>query len=439
MITNRKGNTMKILIKGGRVIDPANNIDKVTDIFIDKGVISEVGEDIDLEGIDMEVIEAGGKIVTPGLVDMHCHLRDPGQEYKEDIETGTKSAAMGGITSIACMPNTKPVIDCEPIVSYIKNKAKEVGYVNVYPIGSISKGLLGKELSEIGELKFAGAVAISDDGRPVVESGLMRRAMEYADMFDMTVISHCEDLGLADGGCMNEGFMSTYLGLKGITRASEEVMVSRDILIAEATGTAIHIAHVSTRGSVELVRQAKKRGVRVTCETCPHYFTLTEKACDGFNTNAKMNPPLRTDDDVEAIKEGLKDGTIDCIVTDHAPHHIDEKNCEFALAYNGIVGFETSLGLGLKYLVEPGVLTINELIEKMSVNPARILGLNKGNLSVNNAADVIIFDPSKDWTVDISKFESKSKNSPYDGYVLCGKPEYVIVNGDIVVNQGVLL
>lgn len=431
---------MKILIKGGRVIDPENNIDKVTDIFIDKGVIEEIGDDLELEGIiDMEVIDAAGKIVSPGLVDMHCHLRDPGQEYKEDIETGTRSAAMGGITSVACMPNTSPVIDNEAVVTYVKTKAEKVGYVNVYPIGAISKGLEGKELAEIGELKFAGAVAISDDGRPVVSSGLMRRAMEYADMFDMTVISHCEDISLADGGHMNEGFMSTYLGLRGITRAAEEVMVSRDILIAEATGTAIHIAHVSTRGSVELVRQAKKRGVRVTCETCPHYFTLTENVVEGFNTNAKMNPPLRTSDDVEAIKEGLKDGTIDCIVTDHAPHHIDEKNCEFALALNGIVGFETSLGLGIQYLVKTGVLTINELIRKMSVNPSSILGLNKGNLKINNTADIIIFDPDKEWTVDVSKLYSKSKNSPYDGYKLAGKPEYVIVNGEMVVNQGVLL
>ena len=428
---------MKILIKGGRVVDPKNDFDKVADVLVDNGVISEIGENINADG-DVTVIDAEGKIVSPGLVDMHSHLRDPGQEYKEDIESGTRSAAMGGITSIAYMPNTKPVTDSEPIVTYIKTKAKEVGHVNVYPIGSISKGLEGKELAEIGELKNAGAVAISDDGRPVVESGLMRRALEYAKMFDIAVISHCEDLGLADGGQMNEGFMATYLGLKGITRAAEEVMVSRDILIAEATHTAIHIAHVSTRGSVELVRQAKKRGVNVTCETCPHYFILTENAVDGFNTNAKMNPPLRTSDDVEAIKEGLKDGTIDCIVTDHAPHHIDEKNCEFALALNGIVGFETSLGLGLQYLVKSGVLTLNELIEKMAVNPSRILRINKGSLSIDADADITIFDPSKEWTVDISKFQSKSKNSPFDGFTLCGKPEYVIVGGKIVVNNGEL-
>lgn len=430
---------MKILIKNGHVVDPVNNIDKVTDIFIDKGVIAEVGADSELEGLEMEVIDASGKIVSPGLVDMHVHLRDPGLEYKEDIETGTKSAAFGGVTSVACMPNTKPVVDNEALVTYIKSKAKDTGYVNVYPIGAISKGLQGKELAEIGEMKFAGAVAISDDGRPVVDSGLMRRAMEYADMFDMTVISHCEDLGLANDGYMNEGPTATAMGLRGISRASEEVMVSRDILIAEATGTAIHIAHVSTRGSVELVRQAKKRGVRVTCETCPHYFTLTEKAVEGFNTNAKMNPPLRTDDDVEAIKEGLADGTIDCIVTDHAPHHIDEKQCEFALAYNGIIGLETSLGLSLKYLVKTGVLTITELIEKMSVNPSKILGISKGSLAEGKIADVIIFDPEKEWTVDINKLHSKSKNSPYDGWTLCGKPEYVIVNGEIVINQGILL
>ena len=430
---------MKILIKGGRVIDPKSNFDDVVDIYIENGVIADMERELELEGLGIEEIDAGGMIVAPGLVDMHCHLRDPGQEYKEDIESGTKSAAMGGFTSVACMPNTSPVIDNAQIIEYIKSKAAQVGAVNVYPIGAISKGLKGEELAEIGEMKFAGAVGISDDGRPVTSSGLMRRAMEYAEMFDIAVISHCEDMGLVNDGSMNEGFMSTYLGLKGINRAAEEVMVARDIIIAESTNTAVHIAHVSTRGSVELVRQAKKRGVRVTCETCPHYFTLTEKACEGFNTNAKMNPPLRTEDDVEAIKEGLADGTIDAIATDHAPHHIDEKNCEFARAMNGIVGFETALGLAITYLVKPGVLTIQELLRKMSVNPADILGLNKGNLGVGRCADIVIFNPEERYTVHTAELHSKSKNSPYDGWELYGKPQYTIVNGSIVVNQGVLL
>lgn len=430
---------MKLLIKNGRVIDPQNGIDKVTDIFIENGIITEIGDDLELDGIEMEVIDASNKIVAPGLVDMHCHLRDPGQEYKEDIESGSKSAVMGGFTSIACMPNTKPVIDNAAIVEYILKKGDEAGYANVYPIGAITKGLKGEELAEIGELKFAGVVAVSDDGKPVQKANIMRHALEYAKMFDVTVISHCEEMQLVEGGVMNEGFMSTYLGLRGITRAAEEVMVSRDILIAEATDTSVHIAHVSTKGSVDLVRQAKKRGVSVTCETCPHYFTLTEKAVDGFNTNAKMNPPLRTDDDVEAIKKGLADGTIDVIATDHAPHHIDEKNCEFDLALNGIIGFETALGLAITHLVKPGIITMNELIKKMSLNPSNILGLNKGSLSVNKSADIVIFDPEKEYTVEVDKFYSKSKNSPYNSWNLFGKPEYVIVNGKIKVNQSILV
>lgn len=362
-------------------------------------------------------------------------MREPGQEYKEDIESGTRAAAVGGVTSVACMPNTDPVADNESVISYIKTKAKEAGYANVYPIGAISKGLKGKELAEIGMMRFAGAVAVSDDGHPVEDSGLMQRALIYADMFDIPVISHCEELSIAGEGTMNEGDVATELGLKGISRAAEEVMVARDIIVAEAEHKRIHIAHVSTRGSVELVRQAKKRGVRVTCETCPHYFSLTEEAVRGYDTNAKMNPPLRTADDVEAIKEGLKDGTIDCIVTDHAPHHIDEKNLEFALAKNGIVGLETSLGLGIKNLVKTGVLTMSKLIEKMSFNPSKILGINKGTLGEGKSADIIIFDPDREWTVDARSLQSKSKNTPFDGEVLYGKPEYVILGGEIKVNQ----
>ncbi len=429
---------MKILIKGGRVVDPYNNIDEVTDVFIDKGVVSEIGVDPELDGLEMEVIDATGKIVAPGLVDMHCHLRDPGFEYKENIETGTRSAAMGGFTSVACMPNTNPVVDCGAVVEYIKSKAREVGYVNVYPIGAITKGLEGKELAEIGEMKFAGAVAISDDGKPVQSAAMMRHGMEYAQMFDMTVISHCEEMSLA-GGAMNEGYWSTYLGLKGISRATEEIMVSREIILSESTGAPVHIAHISTKGSAEMVRQAKKRGVKVTCETCPHYFSLTDKACDGYNTNAKMNPPLRTDEDVAAIKAAIADGTVDAIATDNAPHHYDEKHCEFAAAANGIVGFETALGLAVKCLVKEGVITINKLIELMAARPAAILGLNKGSLTVGHAADVVIFDMNKEYTVKVDEFQSKAKNSPYDGWQLYAKPEYTIVGGEIVVNQGVLL
>ena len=429
---------MKILIKNGHIIDPANGIDEVTDLLVDNGVIAEIGKNSDLDGIEMQIIDAEGMIVAPGLVDMHVHLREPGQEYKETIETGTRAAVYGGVTSVACMPNTSPVCDNETVVRYIKEKAKESGYANVFPVGAVSKGLEGKYLAEIGEMAFEGAVAITDDGHPVENSALMRRAIQYSDMFDVGVISHCEDMSLGEGD-MNEGFVATEMGLRGIPAAAEEVMAARDILLAESLGGRVHIAHISSKRTVQLIREAKKRGVRVTCETCPHYFSLTDEACRGYNTNAKMNPPLREAEDVEAIKEGLKDGTIDCIVTDHAPHHPDEKNCEFGMAKNGIVGLETSLGLGIKNLVNEGVLTMSQLIEKMSLNPSRILGISKGTLSVGSGADVVIFDPKKPWKVDIDKLHSKSKNSPFDGFELYGKPEYVIVGGEIVINSGELM
>lgn len=429
---------MKILIKNGRVIDPANSVDEIADVYINDGVIAEIGKDLELDGANTEVIDAHGMVVAPGLVDMHVHLREPGQEYKETIETGTRAAVCGGVTSVACMPNTEPVCDNETVVRFIKERAKEAGYANVFPVGSISKNLEGKYLAEIGQMVFEGAVAISDDGRPVENSGLMRRAIEYSDMFDITVISHCEDIALGEGD-MNEGAVATEMGLRGISPAAEEVMAARDILVAENLGGRVHIAHISTKGTVELIREAKKRGVRVTCETCPHYFALTEEACKNYNTNAKMNPPLRTAEDVEAIKEGLKDGTIDCIVTDHAPHHEDEKNCEFSQAKNGIVGLETSLGLGIKYLVKEGVLTMSELIEKMSKNPSEILGISRGTLSVGHSADVVVFDPDKKWTVNVEEFKSKGKNSPFDGFELFGKPEFVLVGGEIVINSGELM
>jgi dihydroorotase len=377
--------------------------------------------------------------VLPGLVDAHCHLRDPGFEYKEDIESGTRSAAKGGFTSIACMPNTNPIIDNEAIIKYILNKAKQDGYVNVYPIGAITKGQKGEELAEIGELKFAGAVAVSDDGKPVKSPSLMKKALQYASMFDITVISHCEDLDLAEEGVMNEGYVSTILGLKGIPAAAEETMVARELILAEYTGVPLHIAHVSTALSVELIRNAKKRGVNVTCETCPHYFSLTEEACLGYNTNAKVNPPLRTAKDVQAIIQGLADNTIDIIATDHAPHHADEKNVEFSLAANGLVGFETAVPLAVTHLVKPGILSMKQLVEKMSLNPARILSINKGSLDIGSSADITIIDINEETTVEVSSFQSKAKNSPFDGMKLSGTVRTTIVDGRVVVSEKVLL
>jgi len=428
---------LRTLIKGGHVIDVKSNINECLDILIEDGKIVEIGKDV--EFVNGDIIYAEGKYVLPGLVDAHCHLRDPGQEYKEDIETGTRSAAKGGFTSIACMPNTEPVIDNQAIVKYITSKAKQEGIVNVYPIGAISKGQKGEELSEIGELKFAGAVAISDDGKPLRNSALMKKALLYSSMFDITVISHCEDLELVDEGTMNEGYTSTVLGLKGIPAAAEEIMVSRELILAEYTKIPVHIAHVSTELSVDLIRHAKSRGVNVTCETCPHYFTLTEEACEGFNTLAKVNPPLRTQKDVEAIIEGLKDGTIDIIATDHAPHHQDEKNVEFAIAANGMVGFETALPLSITYLVKPGHITMEQLVEKMCVNPSKILGLNKGSLEIGSSADLTIIDIDEEYVVDINQFSSKSKNSPFDGFKVQGAVYYTIVNGNVVVREKVLL
>jgi dihydroorotase len=428
---------VRLLIKGGHVIDAKNDRDGIFDILLEDGKVTAVEKDIE-QACD-DIIDAKGKYVIPGLVDAHCHLRDPGFEYKEDIESGTASAAMGGFTSIACMPNTNPVADCEPVIRYILNKAGQDGYVNVYPIGAITKGLKGEELAEIGELKFAGAVAISDDGKPVRNSSLMKKALQYASMFDMTVISHCEDLDLVDDGVMNEGCQSTLMGLKGIPSAAEEVMVARELILAEYTNVPVHIAHVSTELSVDLIRNAKKRGVRVTAETCPHYFSLTEKACEGFNTMAKVNPPLRSEKDVKAVIEGLCDGTIDIIATDHAPHHVDEKNVEFNLAANGLIGFETALSLAITYLVKPGYLTVRDIVEKMCLNPSRILGLNKGTIEQGYAADITIFDQNEKFTVDVSRFKSKSRNSPFDGFRLYGAIYHTIVGGNVVVREKVLL
>lgn len=428
---------MNLLIKNGHVIDPKNNIDGIFDLLVVDGKIAKISESI--EDDSCEIIEAEGKYVLPGFVDAHCHLRDPGFEYKEDIESGTLSAAMGGFTSIACMPNTNPVADNEAVIKYIINKAKQDGYVNVFPIGAITKGQKGEELAEVGELKFAGAVAISDDGKPVRSSSIMKKALQYASMFDITVISHCEDIDLAEEGVMNEGYMSTILGLKGIPAAAEETMVARELILSEYTKVPIHIAHVSTALSVEMIRNAKKRGVQVTCETCPHYFTLTENACAGYDTNAKINPPLRTDKDVEAIINGISDGTIDIIATDHAPHHKDEKNLEFSLAANGVIGFETAVPLAVTYLVKPGYITMKQLVEKMSLNPSGILAISKGSLEIGASADITIVDIDEEFEVNVAAFKSKSKNSPFGGFKLYGSIWSTIVGGKVIVNEKVLL
>ena len=423
---------MKILIKHGTIIT-RDKTETNRDILIENGRISRIGEGIN-EAAD-QVIDATGLAVLPGLVDAHCHLRDPGYEYKEDIRTGSMSAAKGGFTSIACMPNTNPVIDNESIVRTIMDKASREGVVNIYPIGAITKGLEGNELSEMGSMKEAGIVAVSDDGRPVMQASVMKKALIYANGFGLTVISHCEDLNLAEGGSMNEGETCTRLGLHGIPSAAEDVMVSREIILSEYTGMPVHIAHVSTRGSVEMIRQAKKRGVRVTAETCPHYFTLTEKACEGYNTNAKMNPPLRTQEDVDAVIEGLRDGTIDIIATDHAPHHFDEKNVEFELAPNGIVGFETALPLALTYLVRPGILTLNQLVDKMATRPAEILKINKGDIRVGADADLVLVNLNEEYIIDPDEFLCKSKNTPFGGFRVCGRVKYTFVGGKIVYND----
>ncbi|HKZ17270.1 MAG TPA: dihydroorotase [Geobacteraceae bacterium] len=424
---------MNLLIKGGRVVDPAQNIDDVLDVMIVDGVIRELGKGLQPER-DCEVISAEGLLVTPGLIDMHVHLRDPGLEYKEDIVTGTRAAAAGGITSIACMPNTKPVNDNKAVTTYIVAKAKSEGLVNVFPVGSITQGSKGEHLAEMGDLREAGCVAVSDDGKPVINSELMRRALEYAKGMGIMLISHSEDLSLVGEGVMNEGFTSTELGLRGISRVAEDAAVARDVYLAEFTDSPIHIAHVSTKGALRIIRGAKARGVRVTCETAPHYFTLTDDAVRGYDTNAKMNPPLREASDIQAIKEALKDGTIDAIATDHAPHHFDEKDLEFNLALNGIIGLETSLPLSLK-LVEEKVLDIKGLVEKMSFNPAKILGIDRGTLQAGAVADITIIDPDFEWIYTKEKIKSKSGNSPFIGMKMKGQAVYTIVGGKVVYKQ----
>jgi dihydroorotase len=427
---------MPILIKNGRVIDPGH-LDDTYDVLIDHGKIEALqpAGTIGAAGENIQVVDAAGLWVTPGLIDMHVHFREPGQEYKETIATGSLAAAAGGFTAVCTMPNTDPVNDDPAITALIREKANRADLVKVYPVAAISKAMQGEQLCEFGELKDAGAVGVSDDGLPVVNSQLMRRALEYASGFGLRVISHSENLELADGGVMNEGPRATRMGLAGIPNACESVMVMRDIALAELTGVPIHIAHVSTRESVTAIRRAKADGIAVTAETAPHYFTLTDEAVEGYNTHAKMNPPLRSEADRQAIREGLADGTLDAIATDHAPHSALEKEVEFDRALNGIIGLETALPLSLQ-LVADGVLELNALIERMSAAPARIMGLECG-LRSGRAADLTLIDPAKAWVVTPEDRKSKSKNTPFDGRQLKGKAVMTIVDGRIRWNEPV--
>lgn len=419
---------MNILIQNGRIVDPANAIDEALDLLVSDGTIARFGKAGTIKAAGAQVVDAKGKLVVPGLIDMHVHLREPGSEYKETISTGTAAAKAGGFTSVCSMPNTNPVNDTRSVTEFILSQAQREAVARVFPIGAITKGSRGAELAEIGELYDAGCVAITDDGKPVMNGAMMRRAMEYATIFDIPVISHCEDMSLAGKGVMNEGFVSTELGLKGIPGAAEEVMVARDVALAEFVGCRLHIAHVSSAGSVRVIREAKERGIKVTAETCPHYFSLTEEAVRGYNTLAKMNPPLRTAEDRGAIRDGLRDGTLDVIATDHAPHGMDEKSVEFDYAPFGIVGLETALGLTLK-LVNEGVLTLEGAVRALSLNPAKALTINKGTLSVGADADITIIDLDQEWVVDALQFKSKSRNTPFGGWKLKGRAVETIVGG----------
>ena len=398
-----------ILVKGDKIVKIAENIASDNSVEID----------------------ATGKHIFPGLIDMHVHLRDPGFEYKEDIESGCKASVKGGFTQICCMPNTNPIMDNKVVVSYVKHKANEVALCKVHPIGAITKGEKGEQLADIGEMKKAGAVAISDDGVTVKSSRLMRLAMEYASGFNIKCLCHCEDKELVDGGVVNEGLNSTIAGLKGIPRASEDIIIARELALAESLDVPVHICHVSTYSGVRLIRDAKRAGVKVTAETCPHYFAVTDDIITSFDTNTKVNPPIREEKDKQAILQGLKDGTLDCIVTDHAPHHINDKNVEYNTASFGISGIETSLGFAITYLYKAGVLTLNEIADRMSYAPAQILGLDGGEIKENGVADLTIVDLNESFVVDPQNFVSKGKNNPFGGYKLDGVVKYTIVDGEI--------
>jgi dihydroorotase len=425
--------TDSLLIRNGTILDPSQQIEAQRDLLIRDGKVAAIGENLAAE--NAETFDATGLIVAPGFIDLHVHLREPGFEYKETIESGARAAVAGGFTSVCCMPNTKPVNDNSSVTNFMLDQARKAGLANVFPIGAITQGSKGEALAEIGEMKAAGIVAISDDGRPVLDSGIMRRAMEYATDFNLPVVDHCEDCCGVKNWAMHEGEYSALMGLRGLPGIGEDLHVARDLMLAEITGAHIHIAHISTARSVELVRQAKARGLRVTCEITPHHFVLSDRAVyeSSYNTNFKMAPPLRAQADVDAMLEALRDGTIDAIATDHAPHHANEKMLEFDQSPNGITGLETAVALTLDRLVHRGIITLSQMVDLLSCRPARIFNLaERGTLAVGAMGDVTIFDPNKTIKIDAAKAQSKSRNTPFDGWELKGSPVATIVAGRVV-------
>jgi dihydroorotase len=418
---------VRLLIKGGRIIDPSQQLDKTADLLIEDGRVKSIEDSSNDNGL--EVFDASGLIVAPGFIDLHVHLREPGEEYKETIASGAAAAVAGGFTSICAMPNTTPVNDNASVTRFIIDKAREAGLARVYPVGAITRESKGAELAEMAEMKQAGAVAVSDDGRPLMDSQVMRHAMEYARDHGLVVVDHCQDLHLAAGGVMNEGRYSTLLGLKGVSNTAEQTHVARDIMLAELTGARVHIAHISTAGSVELVRRAKRQGVAVTCEVTPHHLALTDAAVVGFDTNTKMSPPLRSEADRAALIEGVRDGTIDAIATDHAPHHRDEKMLEYDRAPNGVVGLETALGVALTVLHQTFSIPLMRIIEMLTIGPTSAFSLPGGTLAVGSPADIAVFDTEREWTVDVQRFKSKSRNTPFDGWTLRGRVVATFVGG----------